>query len=55
MLSDRDAYRYLPQSVAYLPEPDALVALVRDAGFTNAERRLLSGGIAQLLVGTRDG
>lgn len=55
LLSDRDAYRYLPQSVAYLPEPEALVAAVRDAGFADAERRLLSGGIAQLLVGTRDG
>jgi len=55
MLSDRDAYRYLPQSVAYLPEPGALIGLVRDAGFADAERRLLSGGIAQLLVGTRDG
>jgi demethylmenaquinone methyltransferase/2-methoxy-6-polyprenyl-1,4-benzoquinol methylase len=55
LLSDRDAYRYLPQSVAYLPEPDALVARIRAAGFADAERRLLSGGIAQLLVGTRDG
>jgi len=55
MLSDRDAYRYLPQSVAYLPEPGALIGRVRDAGFADAERRLLSGGIAQLLVGTRDG
>ena len=55
LLSDRDAYRYLPQSVAYLPEPEALVARIRAAGFADAERRLLSGGIAQLLVGTRDG
>jgi demethylmenaquinone methyltransferase / 2-methoxy-6-polyprenyl-1,4-benzoquinol methylase len=55
LLSDRDAYRYLPQSVAYLPEPEALVTRIRDAGFADAERRLLSGGIAQLLVGTRDG
>jgi demethylmenaquinone methyltransferase / 2-methoxy-6-polyprenyl-1,4-benzoquinol methylase len=55
MLSDRDAYRYLPQSVAYLPEPGPLMTMVRDAGFDDAERRLLSGGIAQLLVGTRDG
>jgi demethylmenaquinone methyltransferase/2-methoxy-6-polyprenyl-1,4-benzoquinol methylase len=55
MLSDRDAYRYLPQSVAYLPEPARLVAMIGDAGFADVERRLLSGGIAQLLVGTRDG
>jgi demethylmenaquinone methyltransferase / 2-methoxy-6-polyprenyl-1,4-benzoquinol methylase len=53
LLSDRDAYRYLPRSVAYLPEPPALVQAVVDAGFPDADRRLLSGGIAQLLTGTR--
>ena len=53
LLSDRDAYRYLPQSVAYLPDPPALLAAVRDAGFADAERHLLSGGISQLLTGTR--
>ncbi len=53
LLSDRDAYSYLPRSVAYLPEPEQLVAMFRDAGFPDATRTLLSGGIAQLLVGTR--
>ena len=53
LLSDADAYRYLPRSVAYLPEPEALVQLIRDAGFPDAERKVLSGGISQLLVGTR--
>ena len=55
LLSDADAYRYLPKSVAYLPEPPALLELVRAAGFADAERTLLSGGIAQLLTGTRGG
>jgi demethylmenaquinone methyltransferase/2-methoxy-6-polyprenyl-1,4-benzoquinol methylase len=55
LLSDRDAYRYLPRSVAYLPDPPALVATIRRVGFADAERTLLSGGIAQLLTGTRDG
>jgi demethylmenaquinone methyltransferase / 2-methoxy-6-polyprenyl-1,4-benzoquinol methylase len=55
LLSDPAAYRYLPRSVAYLPEPDELVALLRAAGFGDAARHTLSGGIAQLLVGTRDG
>ncbi|HUF33328.1 MAG TPA: ubiquinone/menaquinone biosynthesis methyltransferase [Acidimicrobiales bacterium] len=54
LLSDRDAYRYLPRSVAYLPEPAELLAMVRDAGFADADRRLLTGGISQLLVATRD-
>jgi len=53
LLSDRAAYRYLPRSVAYLPPPDELVGLVASAGFPDAERTPLSGGIAQLIVGTR--
>lgn len=53
LLSDPAAYRYLPKSVAYLPEPDELLAMIRDAGFTDVKRRLLSAGIAQLLTATR--
>jgi demethylmenaquinone methyltransferase/2-methoxy-6-polyprenyl-1,4-benzoquinol methylase len=53
LLSDRSAYRYLPRSVAYLPAPDDLLKLVASAGFPDAERILLSAGIAQLIVGTR--
>ena len=53
VLSDRAAYRYLPRSVEYLPPPAELVAMLRGAGFTGAHRVALSGGIAQLLVGTR--
>jgi demethylmenaquinone methyltransferase/2-methoxy-6-polyprenyl-1,4-benzoquinol methylase len=53
LLSDGAAYRYLPQSVAYLPPPDEMVAMLERAGFSHARRRLLSVGIAQLLTGTR--
>jgi len=52
-LSDREAYAYLPRSMAYLPPPADLVELFRDAGFEDATRRPLAGGVAQLLVGTR--
>jgi len=52
-LSNGPAYRYLPRSVAYLPDPPALLAMVAEAGFPDARRQLLTGGIAQLLVGTR--
>jgi demethylmenaquinone methyltransferase/2-methoxy-6-polyprenyl-1,4-benzoquinol methylase len=52
-LSDGTAYRYLPRSVVYLPPVDALVAAVASAGFPDVQRRTLSGGIVQLLVGTR--
>jgi demethylmenaquinone methyltransferase/2-methoxy-6-polyprenyl-1,4-benzoquinol methylase len=51
--SEGAAYRYLPRSVAYLPPPDELVASVATGGFPDANRRMLSGGVVQLLVGTR--
>lgn len=53
VLSDRAAYRYLPKSMAYLPPPPEMVAMLREAGFIDAERIQLSGGLTQLLVGTR--
>ena len=53
LLSNGAAYRYLPKSVAYLPSESVMVASLRDAGFADAEHRLLSGGITQLLLGTR--
>jgi demethylmenaquinone methyltransferase / 2-methoxy-6-polyprenyl-1,4-benzoquinol methylase len=53
LLSDREAYAYLPKSMAYLPPVAKLVTAVRDAGFPDAERVPLSGGIAQVLAGTR--
>lgn len=53
LLSDREAYRYLPRSVAYLPPPHRVVAMLGRAGFADAARVGLSGGVAQLFVGTR--
>lgn len=53
LLSDGAAYRYLPKSVAYLPEPEVMLAQLADAGFVDVERRLLSTGIAQLITATR--
>jgi demethylmenaquinone methyltransferase / 2-methoxy-6-polyprenyl-1,4-benzoquinol methylase len=54
LLSDGAAYRYLPRSVAYLPTQDELLRRLAAAGFTDTRRLLLSRGIAQLLIGTRD-
>ena len=53
LLSDRDAYQYLPRSVAYLPDRAELLALIADAGFFEVCKERLSGGIAQLLTATR--
>ncbi len=53
LLSDGPAYRYLPKSVAYLPERTVLVEKLRSAGFADATHHQLSGGLTQLMVGTR--
>jgi demethylmenaquinone methyltransferase/2-methoxy-6-polyprenyl-1,4-benzoquinol methylase len=52
-LSDRAAYRYLPDSVAYLPPTSELLAGFERAGFDRVERTLFSLGVAQLITGTR--
>ena len=54
-LSDRDAYRYLPQSVAYLPPAHRLRHMVLAAGFSAVGIRPLAGGLSQLIVATRAG
>jgi len=53
LLSDREAYAYLPKSMAYLPPAPEMLAALREAGFPDAERVQLTGGIAQVLAGTR--
>lgn len=53
LLSDGAAYRYLPKSVAYLPPPATMVAQLDAAGFADPQHLPLSGGITQLLLGTR--
>jgi demethylmenaquinone methyltransferase/2-methoxy-6-polyprenyl-1,4-benzoquinol methylase len=53
LLSDGPAYRYLPKSVAYLPPREELTRMLRTAGFPDAQHEQLSGGLTQLLSGTR--
>ena len=53
LISDRDAYSYLPRSVAYLPPVDEMLASLAGTGFEHVSRRLLSVGITQLITATR--
>ena len=53
LLSDRQAYAYLPRSVSYLPTPPAFQSMIEQAGFFRVSRQQLSGGIAQLIVAHR--
>jgi hypothetical protein len=39
--------------MAYLPEPAAMLAMLRAAGFVDIGRAQLSGGIVQLVTATR--
>jgi demethylmenaquinone methyltransferase/2-methoxy-6-polyprenyl-1,4-benzoquinol methylase len=55
LLSNADAYRYLPRSVAYLPPRPVLRHLIVGSGFSGVNRRPLSGGVAQLITATRTG
>ena len=50
---DRDAYRYLPASTAYLPAGTDLVRRLAAAGFTTVERTTLMMGAVQILSGRR--
>ncbi len=52
-LADEAAYAYLPQSVAYLPDPPALRTMVMRAGFRDVTRRTLGLGAVQLLRARR--
>jgi demethylmenaquinone methyltransferase/2-methoxy-6-polyprenyl-1,4-benzoquinol methylase len=54
-LSDGEAYRYLPRSVAYLPAAPVLRRLLTEAGYSGVGIRPLAGGLSQLLIATRVG
>ena len=53
LLNNGPAYRYLPRSVAYLPDRAVLVEKLRAAGFPDGVHHQLSGGLTQLMTGTR--
>jgi demethylmenaquinone methyltransferase/2-methoxy-6-polyprenyl-1,4-benzoquinol methylase len=53
-LSDAAAYRYLPRSFAYLPPAARVVELLEQAGFGAVQHELLSGGVSQLYIATRN-
>lgn len=55
VLSNGEAYRYLPRSVEYLPDPADLRKMLRSAGFSTVGHRLFEGGLSQLFTATREG
>ena len=51
----REAYRYLPESVARFPEAQGLATRLAEAGFTRVRWRTLTFGVAAIHVGEKPG
>lgn len=51
---DREAYRYLPRSIAAVPQGDSMLALMRQAGFTRTGATTLTLGTATIYLGFRE-
>jgi len=50
---DRDAYRYLVESIRRFPHPEAFAQMMRDAGFARVSFDRMAGGIVALHSGWR--
>lgn len=53
LLSGEREYRYLPQSIAAFPRPDAFAEMMRGAGFTVRAVTPFTFGVCQLFVGEK--
>ena len=51
--ADGDAYRYLPESVVYLPGAHELAAMLESSGFAEIAKTRFLGGAAQLVTARR--
>lgn len=47
---NKDAYKYLPESIDQFPNPERFMRIIRDAGFTNISKRSQSFGIAHIYI-----
>lgn len=54
VLSEKSAYEYLPDSLAFLPDPEQMEADLSGTGFTDIARRSLSLGTAQVVSASRE-
>lgn len=50
---DREAYRYLPDTVMRFPEGDDFIDRLRNAGFTSLQQERLTFGIATIYTGIK--
>ena len=50
---DKEAYEYLASSIAAFYEPEELLSMMREAGFSNVERKPMTFGIVSIYVGIK--
>ncbi len=50
---DKEAYQYLASSIAAFYEPEELLAMMRQAGFTSVRRKPLTFGIVSIYIGRK--
>ncbi|RUM39219.1 MAG: SAM-dependent methyltransferase [Desulfobulbus sp.] len=50
---DKEAYEYLASSIAAFYEPEELLSMMREAGFSAVERRPLTFGIVSIYIGIK--
>ena len=50
---EKDAYRYLPDTVMKFPDGDDFVTILRKVGFNSITRRLLTFGVATIYCGEK--
>ncbi len=50
---DKDAYRYLPDSVTKFPDNEGFLELLKQAGFSGTRQIKLTGGVASIYTGIK--
>lgn len=50
---DKEAYEYLASSIAAFYEPEKLLSMMREAGFSHVERKPLTFGIVSIYIGIK--
>lgn len=50
---DKEAYEYLASSIAAFYEPEELLSMMREAGFTEVQRKPLTFGIVSIYIGIK--
>lgn len=50
---DKEAYKYLPESVMNFPYNEEFISLIKQAGFVDAKQKKLTGGVVSIYTGIK--